>query len=69
MEIDRGAEKFCLQAAQKDSEAKRAKNRSFGSAQDRLGGGVLFLYVDAKSKERNEAYEAFSAVCSQRSLQ
>jgi len=28
-----------------------------------ISGGVLFLYVDAKSVERNEAYESFSAVC------
>ena len=28
-----------------------------------MSGGVLFLYVDAKSVERNEAYESFSAVC------
>ena len=28
-----------------------------------MSGGVLFLYVDAKSTERNEAYEAFSPVC------
>ena len=26
-----------------------------------MSGGVLFLYVDAKSVERNEPYEAFSA--------
>ena len=28
-----------------------------------MSGGVLFLYVDAKSVGRNEAYEAFSAAC------
>ena len=28
-----------------------------------MGGGVLLLYVDAKSVKCNEAYEAFSAVC------
>ena len=28
-----------------------------------MSGGVLFLYVDAKSIERNEAYESFSAAC------
>jgi hypothetical protein len=28
-----------------------------------MSGGVLFLYVDAKSIERNEAYEPFSAAC------
>jgi hypothetical protein len=28
-----------------------------------MSGGVLFLYVDAKSVERNEAYESFSAAC------
>src|SRR5262245_55790919 len=28
-----------------------------------MSGGVLFLYVDAKSVERNEAYECFSAAC------
>ena len=32
----------------KSSEARRAKNRSFGSAQDRLGGGVLDQYVGAR---------------------
>ena len=26
-----------------------------------MSGGVLFLYVDAKSVECNEAYESFSA--------
>jgi hypothetical protein len=28
-----------------------------------MSGGVLLVYVDAKSVERNEAYEAFSAAC------
>jgi hypothetical protein len=28
-----------------------------------MSGGVLFLYVDAQSIERNEAYEVFSAAC------
>ena len=28
-----------------------------------MSGGVLFLYVDAKSVECNEAYESFSAAC------
>jgi 6-phosphogluconolactonase len=28
-----------------------------------MSGGVLFLYVDAQSVERNEAYEVFSAAC------
>ena len=28
-----------------------------------MSGGVLSLYVDAKSAERNEAYESFSAAC------
>src|SRR5262249_56599348 len=28
-----------------------------------MSGGVLFVYVDAKSVERNEAYESFSAAC------
>ena len=28
-----------------------------------MSGGVLFLYVDAQSAERNEAYEVFSAAC------
>jgi hypothetical protein len=32
-------------------------------ARKSMSGGVLFLYVDAKSVERNEAYESFSAVC------
>ena len=27
-----------------------------------MSGGVLFLYVDAKSVERNETYESFSIV-------
>ena len=31
-----------------------------------MSGGVLFLYVDAKSVECNEAYESFSATCSRR---
>jgi len=44
-------------------EARRAKNRSFGSAQDRLGGGVLIQVRYSEGIERNEAYEAFSAVC------
>ena len=42
------AERLCLHAAQKDLEARRAKNRSFGSAQDRLGGGVPSEYVDTR---------------------
>ena len=45
----------------KISEARRAKNRSFGSAQDRLG--VLERYVVARRFKRNEAYESFSAAC------
>jgi len=57
------AEKLCLQAAQKDSEATRAKNRSFGFAQDGLGGGVLSQYIGARRLKRNEAYESFSAAC------
>jgi hypothetical protein len=28
-----------------------------------MSGGVLLSYVDAKSIERNDAYEFFSAVC------
>ncbi len=32
----------------KISEARRAKNRSFGFAQDRLSGGVLSQYVAAR---------------------
>jgi hypothetical protein len=28
-----------------------------------MSGGVLLLYVDAKSVECNEAYETFSAAC------
>jgi hypothetical protein len=48
-----------LQAAQKVLGGKARENRSFDIAQDGLGGGVL-LYVDAKSIERNEAYESFS---------
>src|SRR5262245_24593335 len=28
-----------------------------------MSGGVFFVYVDAKSAERNEAYESFSAAC------
>src|SRR5262245_42995251 len=45
---------FCLQAAQKAQ--RQGARRS-------MSGGVLFLYVDAKSVECNEAYEPFSAVC------
>ena len=56
------AENLCLQAAQKDSEARRAKNRSFGfrSGQAR---GVLWSVRWSEAIERNEAYEAFSAAC------
>ena len=46
--------RILLQAAQKDSEARRAK---FDERRRTL------LYVDAKSVERNEAYETFSAAC------
>jgi hypothetical protein len=42
-----------LQAVQKDLRGE-AREKS-------TSGGVLFLYVDAKSVERNEAYESFSA--------
>src|SRR5215813_7296273 len=55
--------KSWLQAAQKDLRGEAREDRSFGSAQDGLGGGVLFSYVDTKSVERNDAYESFSAVC------
>jgi hypothetical protein len=39
--------------------SKRSQRRG---ARRSMSGGVL-LYVDAKSVERNEAYEAFSAAC------
>jgi hypothetical protein len=34
-------EKLWFQAVQKGPDARRARNRSFGFAQDKLGGGVL----------------------------
>jgi hypothetical protein len=40
--------------------SKRSQRRG---ARRSMSGGVLFLYVDAKSVERNEAYESFSAAC------
>jgi hypothetical protein len=40
-------------------DSKRSQRRG---ARRSMSGGVLFLYVDAKSVERNEAYEAFSIV-------
>src|SRR5262245_25763350 len=45
---------FCLQAAQKAQ--RQGARRS-------MSGGVLFLYVDAKSVECHAAYESFSAAC------
>ena len=44
-----------LQAAQKDSEARRAKQST--------SGGVLAAVRWSEAIERNEAYESFSAVC------
>src|SRR5215831_15656300 len=62
--------KSWLQAAQKDLRGEAREDRSFGSAQDGLGGGVLFSYVDTKSVERTlrqcsgqSAYESLSAAC------
>ena len=47
-------EELWLQAAQKDSEARRAKNRR----------AEVYLAVRwSEAIERNEAYESFSAVC------
>src|SRR5262249_52558016 len=45
--------------------SKRSQRRG---ARRSMSGGVLFLYVDAKSVERNEAYESFSAACLRRLL-
>src|SRR5262249_60402945 len=44
--------------------SKRSQRRG---ARRSMSGGVL-LYVDAKSVERNEAYESFSAACLRRLL-
>jgi hypothetical protein len=52
-----------LAGCSKTLRGEAREDRSFDSAQDRLGGDVLLLYVDGKSVERNEAYESFSATC------
>src|SRR5262245_24720326 len=46
----------------KNSVCKLLKKIQRRGARRSMSGGVL-LYVDAKSVERNEAYEAFSAAC------
>src|SRR5919201_6986092 len=43
--------------------AGRSKGSQRQGARRSMSGGVLFLYVDAKSVEGNEAYETFSAAC------
>jgi hypothetical protein len=49
------SQKLGLQAAQKVLR---------GQAREKSTSGGELLYVDAKSIERNEAYESFSAACS-----
>jgi hypothetical protein len=53
METGRGKKSIC----------RLLKKTQRRGARRPMSGGVLFLYVDARSVERNEAYEAFSAVC------
>src|SRR4030095_10478908 len=43
--------------------AGRSKRAQRQGARRSMSGGVLCLYVDAKSVECNEAYESFSAAC------
>jgi hypothetical protein len=57
--FQRVPEKLCLQADQKDSDARRAKNR-------RAEAYLSLRWSEAI--ERNEAYESFSAACWRRSL-
>ena len=45
------------------SNGRLIKKTQRRGARRSMSGGVLFLYVDAKSVERNEAYESFSAAC------
>ena len=45
----------------KDTPSGLLKKTQRRGARRPMSGGVLFLYVDAKSVERNEAYESFSA--------
>src|SRR5215510_8074449 len=47
----------------KNSVAGCSKRSQRRDARRSMSGGVLSLYVDAKSVECNEAYESFSAVC------
>jgi hypothetical protein len=54
-----------LQAAQKDSEVRRAKNRSIGFAQDWLGEGVLDQYVGARRLSATTHMSFFSSLLSQ----
>jgi hypothetical protein len=46
-----------------NSDYRLLKKTQRRGARRSMSGGVLLLYVDAKSIERNEAYEAFSAAC------
>jgi hypothetical protein len=43
--------------------AGRSKRSQRQGARRSMRGGVLFSYVDAKSVERNKAYESFSTGC------
>ena len=52
-----------VQRGAKNSVCRLLKMIQRRGARRSMSGGVLFLYVDAKSVERNEAYESFSAVC------
>jgi hypothetical protein len=57
-----GLLKSLLQAAQKDPEARRAKNRSFGGL--RTGSAKAYLPVRcSEAVERNKTYGSFSAAC------
>src|SRR5262245_1597504 len=60
--------KLCLQVAQKDLESRRAKNRSFDSAQDRLGGGVLRQYVVARRLSATKDMSLFYSLLENRYL-
>src|SRR4030095_1415003 len=46
-----------------NSNCRLLKKTQRQGARRSMSGGVLFLYVDAKSVECNEAYESFSAAC------
>jgi hypothetical protein len=47
----------------KNPAAGCSKRPQSQDARKSISGGVLLLYVDAKSVERNEGYESFSATC------